>query len=682
MTGQIVIPEVQFPVGILPDWRRLWTPPERMSLSRWAEANLHLAPPSRVTGLVPLYGWQRPIFDSFTDPAVRKMTLMVSAQMTKTLFIQAAIAYVIVCEPAPILACQPNDDSAKQFMKENLQTMFAANPLVQSRLSTLKKRSDDNTLTFTRFAGGFLSVAGAQAPDNLRRRPVRYLFRDEVDAEGWDPDPVQGDKLEISEARVATYRSIAKIINTSTPTVISRPNSKRGRIHQQFLKSNQQELFVSCPACGEPQILEWSQVRVSRDVPSYQQHLTALYHCVRCDAAWPENDRIEAADKGEFRPMAEALEVGHVGFHLNHLASPVHRLSELAAKWPETLKDEGKRKQFFQIHLALPVEDVAGDTPDAEVLFARREAYPAGDLAIVPARARFLTAFADVQRDRIEYEVVAWARYRESWSMAYGVIRLQDAAGNVIPTSDRRVWDELKKVLQRDWDHENGKTMPIMVLGVDSGDQPRPVYEFVRRNPQIVVEAGAPIVRRQRTVVAVKGGSVDSPSPIQSVSLDANRSRGGVYLVTQGTYFLKTDIYAMLQAERPTGDVPTPGYCHFPDDREMQYFEGLCSERRFENAAGKIRFAKEVQRNEPLDCRVGAYLGWFLMRAHRWNDQQWEIVDRIFGEKQVSEPAQAESAPKTAQEPQKTAVSAPKTPVEALQQGPQRPRRRVIARFS
>jgi phage terminase large subunit GpA-like protein len=39
-------------------------------------------------------------------------------------------------------------------------------------------------------------------------------------------------------------------------------------------------------------------------------------------------------------------------------------------------------------------------------------------------RALFLTAFVDVQEDRLEYEIVGWGRGKENWSIAYGVIRV------------------------------------------------------------------------------------------------------------------------------------------------------------------------------------------------------------------------------------------------------------------
>ena len=52
-----------------------------------------------------------------------------------------------------------------------------------------------------------------------------------------------------------------------------------------------------------------------------------------------------------------------------------------------------------------------------ERLYERREGYQRG---MVPTGALILTAGVDVQRDRLEVEVVAWGRGLESWSVTTG----------------------------------------------------------------------------------------------------------------------------------------------------------------------------------------------------------------------------------------------------------------------
>lgn len=72
-------------------------------------------------------------------------------------------------------------------------------------------------------------------------------------------------------------------------------------------------------------------------------------------------------------------------------------------------------KSFVNTVLGEPYEEEY-EAPEWTRLYERREKYPMG---IVPQGALFLTAGVDVQRDRLECEIVAWGRDKESWSVDY-----------------------------------------------------------------------------------------------------------------------------------------------------------------------------------------------------------------------------------------------------------------------
>ena len=77
-----------------------------------------------------------------------------------------------------------------------------------------------------------------------------------------------------------------------------------------------------------------------------------------------------------------------------------------------------------------------GEAPEWQRLYDRREDYRIGT---VPKGGLFLTAGVDIQKDRIELEVVAWGRGKESWSVDYQVLEGQTAEG--------AVWQKLTAVL-------------------------------------------------------------------------------------------------------------------------------------------------------------------------------------------------------------------------------------------
>ena len=58
--------------------------------------------------------------------------------------------------------------------------------------------------------------------------------------------------------------------------------------------------------------------------------------------------------------------------------------------------------------------------PSGRSLKNQAEDFPLG---MVPVGGLFLTCSVDIQGDRIEVEVRAWGRMRESWSIAYEVIQ-------------------------------------------------------------------------------------------------------------------------------------------------------------------------------------------------------------------------------------------------------------------
>jgi phage terminase large subunit GpA-like protein len=72
--------------------------------------------------------------------------------------------------------------------------------------------------------------------------------------------------------------------------------------------------------------------------------------------------------------------------------------------------------------------------------------------------------------------------------------------------------------------------------------------------------------------------------------------------VIVGTDGAKTLLFSRFAIERPG-----PGYCHFPVERDDEYYRQMTAERlRVVYKAGKARklWTKIRERNEVLDCRV------------------------------------------------------------------------------
>ena len=153
-------------------------------------------------------------------------------------------------------------------------------------------------------------------------------------------------------------------------------------------------------------------------------------------------------------------------------------------------------KGFVNTVLGLPFEEEA-EAPEWQRLYERRESYRIG---IVPERGLFLTAGVDVQKDRIEVEVVAWGRGKESWSVDYRVIE-----GD---TARPEVWAKLDAVLARDWPHASRPD------AADPGDvRRRRLCHPGRLRLGAAAPAGELGPGRRRGAAAAHGGGGQGPRP-------------------------------------------------------------------------------------------------------------------------------------------------------------------------
>jgi phage terminase large subunit GpA-like protein len=196
----------------------------------------------------------------------------------------------------------------------------------------------------------------------------------------------------------------------STPTI-------RGvsRIEREFEVSDQRRYFVPCPHCGTMQWLKFDRLRWEKGRPE-----TAEYTCEGCGAAIAEHHKTAMLERDAWRATATATDPTTVGYHLSALYSPIGWLSwERIARAHEaaqgsdgatghaTGSSDLSRSKAFRNTILGETWVETGEAPDWQRLCDRREAWKPGT---VPAGGLFLTAGADVQKDRIEVDVWAWGR--------------------------------------------------------------------------------------------------------------------------------------------------------------------------------------------------------------------------------------------------------------------------------
>ena len=548
------------------------TPPD-MTVSEWADAYRMLSPESSAepgrwrTDRAP---YQKEIMDAVSDDRCYKVVIQSSAQIGKTEIILNMIGYHIDYDPAPMMYVLPTDTMAEAFSKDRVSPMIRDTPSLKQRVESVKSRSTGNTILHKKFEGGHLTFVGANAPSNLASRPIRILLADEIDRFP-DSAGTEGDPLQLAIKRTTTFWN-RKIIEVSTPTI-----KGASKIEKEYESSSMEHLNVACPHCGKYQTYEWEQLKF--DHVSGTKEFTLLgYQCRYCNKI----EREVLWKKQPIKWIAEHPERKDVrGFHLNELASPWKHWDEIVADFLEA-KRQGKEmlKVWHNTSLGLSWEE-DGDLDIKDILLKRREFYN----CLVPKDVLVLTCGVDVQDNRLEYEVVGWAKEKASYGIKYGVLYGDPGKPEV--------WQMLDDVLFSNYKRSDGLEMQIMTTCIDSGGHfTEEVYRYCRK-------------REMRRVWAIKG---QGGSGISYVQRPNKRNKSGAWLFMIGVDVGKDTMASRLK----TNFVNEPGFCHFPmePDRgyDEQYFTGLTAEKRnirTVNGRVVINWVKKYEgiRNEPFDIR-------------------------------------------------------------------------------
>jgi phage terminase large subunit GpA-like protein len=539
---------------------------------------------------------------------------MKGAQVGGTEYGNNWIGYVIHQAPGPMLSVQPTVEMAKRNSKQRIDPLIEESAVLRELVSDPRSRDSGNTMLAKEFPGGMLVMTGANSAVGLRSMAARYLFLDEVDAYPGDVDG-EGDPVNLALARTRTFAR-RKIFMISTPKITG-----RSRIEASFEDSDRRYFWVPCPQCNEHQILQFARVRWPKGEPE-----RAVYVCQHCAREIGNHEKHWMLTEGEWRPAAPG--VGKVaGFHLSSLYSPVGWFcwADAAAMFEEAQK----KPELLQVFVNTVLGEtwaLQGDAPEWQRLYDRREDYRIGT---VPKGGLFLTAGVDVQKDRIEAEIVAWGRGKESWSVDYQVLEGQ--------TAEAAVWLKLNEVLNAYYPTESGAVLPIVKYAIDSGYATSEVYAFARKY------GGA-------RAVVIKGDSrapapISQPSPID-VGPQGKSVKFGVRIWPVNGSMIKEELYRWLRLDRPTeesGEQYPPGYCHFPKYSE-EYFKQITAEQlvtRVVKGYRRTEWQKTRDRNDAIDASSYARAAAAVYGMDRFNDTVWKTLEDRVGEllKRVGQPA-------------------------------------------
>ena len=518
--------------ALLRAWGGGLKPDPLLTVSEWADRYRMLssraaAEPGRYrTKRTP---YMKEIMDALSPghPAQR-VVFMKAAQVGATEAGNCFLGFIIHQAPGPALAVQPTVELAKRNSRQRIDPLIEESPALRDKVKPARSRDAGNTMLSKEFAGGILIMTGANSAVGLRSTPARYIFLDEVDAYPASADE-EGDPVSLAEARSLTFAHRRKVFLVSTPTI-------RGlsRIEREYEASDQRRYFVACPHCGMPQWLKFERLRWEKGKPE-----TAAYACEGCDAADrrapQDGDARGAASGGRPRPRPTR----------RRSASTSRRSTRRSAGSAGSGSRGRGRRRRARTRRSAPSATPSSARPGSRP--ARRRtgggsttggsSWPAGT---VPKGGLFLTAGADVQKDRIEVDVWAWGRGLESWLVDHVVIdggpEHQASLGRSSPRcsvgSGRTPVEHSSQIAR---------------LAIDTGYEAPAVYAWARRQgfAQVAPVKGVEGFNR--------ASPVSGPTYVDATD-GGKRIRRGARLWTVAVSTFKAETYRFLRLERPTAE--------------------------------------------------------------------------------------------------------------------------------
>lgn len=520
------------------------------------------------------------ILDWWADPDSIDAAVVSPPQGGKTLVFMGGWAYTMVWDPAGALIVFPNRELARSFSESRLQKLIEANQV----LADLKPAEADRFKNFSMdMRGAQIDLVNAMSIANLSSRPKRIVVQDECDKF------VKPSKAESHASLQADKRTEKQ--NNPKRFKISSPSTEKGVIWQAFLKGDQREWHWPCPACGkgfipETKHIKWDPAAKRKDGTWDYRLVRSSAHLVTpcCGHRIDEGQRIATSCKGWWvATNAEGCIPGYRSWRRPRIIMPWRsaQFAQIAQDFLEAKRTNNMHDFLNSVEGRPYVEHV--EAVEAEVLQLRSYAFPQA----IPREVLMLTAAVDVQSDRLEAEIIGWNVGLENWSIEYVIIEGDPSAS--------QVWADLDKWLLEPRD------LPIACTCVDTGGHhAEQVYSFCQ-------------ARAGRKVNAVKGASKPGRPIAPRRSSIVGRIKCRLYLV--GTDTAKELIQKHLRKAQKG-----PGYCHFPADRDREYFDQICAEEqrtRYVKGFPVKEWHKVRDRNEALDTRVYNYVALHMLGGDR-----------------------------------------------------------------
>ena len=371
------------PASYIQAARRALMPPEDLTVDQWADAKRMLS--KRSAGEAGRWRTSRTpylreiMWELSPQCRTKEIVFIAGAQVGKTETGNNFLGYIIDQNPGPTMFVLPTTDMAKRHSKQRIGPMIEETECLRGLVKPSRSRDSGNTMLVKEFPGGVIIFAGANSASGLKSTPIKFLITDEEDSYPLNLDN-EGSPVDLAKRRLATFKDGVgvKHLRTSTPTV-----KGMSSISAAFELSDQRYFWVPCPRCHTFQTLRFTQLKWPKGKPR-----EARYECEQCGQRIENHEKTWMLERGEWRKTAPESEIA--GFHLSSLYSPVGWFSwaDAAESFAAAQGDPDRLRVFVNTVLGEAFQE-AGEAPEWQIIFQRRETYPLGT---APRDVLFLTA--------------------------------------------------------------------------------------------------------------------------------------------------------------------------------------------------------------------------------------------------------------------------------------------------
>jgi phage terminase large subunit GpA-like protein len=578
-------------------------PPPPIDFERWAVDNITFSKRES-----PFPGAYNPdLFPFFTeilkalgpDDPCRIVTLKKSAQIGGTILANVFLLGTQGMDPCDFMFIHPTDDNAVRWSKLKLKPMLRSTGSIAKLFPERSRDGGDSILFNERADGrGSILISGANSPASLSQVSMSKQVQD--DLAKWGPNEA-GDPEQQADSRSRAHE-FAKIFKISTPLVM--PGCK---ISKNYEHGSQEEFHVPCPHCDHMHALEWGNMLAGLDEDHPER---ACFTCPDCGTEINEHHRRDMVRRGAWVAKNPNALRQHRSFYLWSAYAPLQSWARIAEEWFKAKGDPASERVFLNDTVGLAYEE-KGEAPPWEELKKRSDEseLPRGR---IPIWGVVLTIGVDCQKDRVEWQLIAWGRDNRRHVVDVGVI-----TGHISEVETRKGLDSL---VAGNWKHAAGKLLQVDMTAIDGNAWTEDVWDWVKKHPA-------------SKVIMVRGVGSESAPLLARVKRERDR-KGKLIAYSRRFYNFATSVLKMaLYRNVGKVDPMERGYVGFPRGLEDEYFRQMTAEHRKavkrRDGFTDYKWVKDDnQANEALDTMLQAEAAAIRLNVRILTEKQWDQLEK------------------------------------------------------